>query len=215
MKTLPAPALTKAATQLGELIPRSRLHPAVLAWAEAAPRRGRWGVAFSGGPDSLALLLLLWAHWPERRRGLTALHFDHRLRGAESTADARFCRGICRALGVAFVAGRWAGRHEGASEAEAREEMLKELAKFTVEMPGADELDRAKNYLAGQTEVGRMSAAAVASEIAEAWLSGNGLEEMEAPWDRYREVTAEEVLAVARASFDPSRRAEGVVRGKV
>jgi zinc protease len=130
-----------------------------------------------------------------------------------------------RSLAYTVLGTAWARRRGGAigvyigtspqREAEAREEMLKELARFAAEAPGEEELDRARNYLAGQTEVGRMSAAAVASEIADAWLSGDGLEEMEAPWDKYREVTAEEVLAVARASFDPSRRAEGVVRGRV
>jgi zinc protease len=129
-----------------------------------------------------------------------------------------------RSLAYTVLGTAWARRRGGAigvyigtspqREVEAREEMLKELAKFAAELPGEEELARARNYLAGQTEVGRMSAAAVASEIADAWLSGSGLEEMEAPWDKYREVTAEEVLAVARASFDPSRRAEGVVRGK-
>ena len=60
-----------------------------------------------------------------------------------------------------------------------------------------------------------MTAGAVAGEVAEAWLAGNGLEELEAPWERYRNVTAEEVMAVARSAFDPARMAEGVVRGSV
>lgn len=95
------------AASLAAAIPRARLHPSVLAWAEDCSRRASWGIGFSGGADSLALLLLLWAHWPERRARLRALHFDHRLRGAESTADARFCREVCRALGVGLVAERW------------------------------------------------------------------------------------------------------------
>ena len=114
------PALPAAAARLAALIPRNRLDSAALAWAGAAPRRGVWSVAFSGGADSLALLLLLWAHWPERRGRLRALHFDHRLRGAESRGDAVFCRRVCAALGVKFVAGAWAGSHREASEAEAR-----------------------------------------------------------------------------------------------
>lgn len=118
------PALAASAARLAALLPRARLHPAALAWAEDSTPRALWGVGFSGGPDSLALLLLLWEHWPERRRSLRALHFDHRMRGAESTADAQFCRGVCRALGVTFVAGRWPGDHRAAGEAEAREARL-------------------------------------------------------------------------------------------
>jgi tRNA(Ile)-lysidine synthase len=77
-------------------------------------------VAFSGGSDSLGLLLLLWAHWPRRRRRLRALHFDHRLRGAASRADAVFCGRVCRALGVAFTAGAWERPGASPSEATAR-----------------------------------------------------------------------------------------------
>src|SRR6185312_6911905 len=77
-------------------------------------------VAFSGGADSLALLLLLWAHWPGRRRRLRALHFDHRLRGKSSRADAAFCARVCRALGVPLTAGAWAEPDAAAGEAGAR-----------------------------------------------------------------------------------------------
>lgn len=118
-----------AATKLASALPRARLHPAALAWAEAAPARTSWGVAFSGGPDSLALLLLLWAHWPKRRARLCALHFDHRMRGAESRRDAVFCRDVCRALKIKFVAGAWAGEHHDASEGEARQARLAFFAR--------------------------------------------------------------------------------------
>ncbi len=112
--------MREAAAKLAAIIPRERLDVAVRAWAETSSRRGRWAVAFSGGADSLALLLLIWAHWPERRRTLRVLHFDHRLRGAESRADAKFCQRVCRELSVEFIGGAWAGKHRGASEAEAR-----------------------------------------------------------------------------------------------
>ena len=91
-----------------------------MGWAEKRPRPERWAVAFSGGADSLALMLLLWAHWPARRGRLVALHFDHRLRGAESTADARFCRLVCGRLGVPLVSGRWTPGRAHRSEGEAR-----------------------------------------------------------------------------------------------
>lgn len=123
------PPVDEAASRLAALIPRMRLDPAVLAWAEACPRRTRWGVAFSGGADSLALLLLLVAHWPERRRALRVLHFDHQLRGAESRADAAFCRRTCRQLGVAFVSENWKHPKRDAGEAEARAARLAFFAR--------------------------------------------------------------------------------------
>jgi len=109
-----------AASHLAGAFPRSRLDRAVLAWAENSPAREPWLVAFSGGADSLALLLLLWAHWPERRRRLRALHYNHRLRGAAARADERFCARVCATLGVAYRAGVWADAPRQASEAEAR-----------------------------------------------------------------------------------------------
>lgn len=113
---------SQAAALLAEAIPASRLHPSVLAWAQSRTRaaRGPWAVALSGGADSLALLLLVWAHWPERRDRLVAFHFNHRLRGRASAGDAQFCRRVCRALGIPLCAGSWAKARAGASEAAAR-----------------------------------------------------------------------------------------------
>ena len=99
---------------------KGRLHPAAAAWADGRPRGERWGIALSGGADSVALLLLLWAHWPKRRRRLVAFHFDHRMRGAESTADARFCAALCRGLGIPLEAGRAPARRAIGTEAAAR-----------------------------------------------------------------------------------------------
>ncbi len=57
-------------------------------------------VAFSGGPDSTALLHAL-AQLPEARlRSLRALHVNHGLH-ADSTRWAEHCRAFCAALGVA------------------------------------------------------------------------------------------------------------------
>jgi tRNA(Ile)-lysidine synthase len=109
-----------AAARAARLIPRDRLHPGVLAWCDARPGAERWGVALSGGADSVGLLLLLWAHWPERRGRLWAFHFNHRLRGAESAADARFCAGVCAALGVPLVSGRWGAARSSLGGAQAR-----------------------------------------------------------------------------------------------
>jgi tRNA(Ile)-lysidine synthase len=114
------PAWPECAARLAALIPRSRLDVSVVRWADRATLRSAWSVAFSGGADSLALLLLIWAHWPERRRNLRVLHFNHRLRGAESRADVTFCRRVSRALGVTFVSDSWTDPHPRASEAEAR-----------------------------------------------------------------------------------------------
>lgn len=57
--------------------------------------------AFSGGPDSTALLLELARSRDEGRIGpLYAAHFEHGIRGEESRADLAFCRKLCLDLGV-------------------------------------------------------------------------------------------------------------------
>lgn len=98
-------------------------------------------------------------------------------------------------------------------EEEAREAMLAELARFGNEPVTPDELRGAVGYLAGQAEVQRQSAGHLRSEVVEAWLIGQGLDELEDPAAPYLRVTAEEVWRVARESLRPERRAEGVVRG--
>jgi tRNA(Ile)-lysidine synthase len=61
-----------------------------------AGETGELGIAVSGGPDSLALLLLAAAAFPGRVRAATV---DHRLR-PESAGEAAFVGGICAGLGV-------------------------------------------------------------------------------------------------------------------
>ncbi len=68
--------------------------------ALAAVPAAALAVAFSGGPDSTALLHAL-AQLPEARmRGLRALHVDHGLH-ADSVRWAEHCRTFCNALEVA------------------------------------------------------------------------------------------------------------------
>ena len=74
------------------------LHRHLLAALAAAPT-AELCVAFSGGPDSTALLHAL-AQLPEARvRALRALHVDHGLH-ADSAAWAEHCRRFCAALAV-------------------------------------------------------------------------------------------------------------------
>ncbi len=124
-----SPDWPAVAAALAKLIPHGALHPGAMlrAWDEhqRAKKRGRpppgWALAFSGGADSLAMLLVLWAEGPGRwGRDFAVLHFNHRLRGRAADADEKFCREVCAALGVKFIAGRWKDAPKKAGEAEAR-----------------------------------------------------------------------------------------------
>ncbi|HWA58979.1 MAG TPA: pitrilysin family protein [Gemmatimonadales bacterium] len=128
-----------------------------------------------------------------------------------------------RSLAYTVMASSWQKARGGAflsyiatspeREAEARQEMLRELERFAAERVTADELERAVNYLAGQTEVSRQSAGAVAGEILDAWLAGGGLADLTDPAASYRAVTAEEVRQAAERTMR-GPWGEGVVRGR-
>lgn len=106
---------------LAELLPRDCLHPAVLKWADSAKHHEPRVVSLSGGADSVTLLGLLWAHWPEGRSQLRAVHFNHRLRGRASDGDEKFCRELCLALGIPLEVGRRRPTQSVTSESQARD----------------------------------------------------------------------------------------------
>ncbi len=60
---------------------------------------GRVFVGFSGGADSTALLLLL----SQAGQAVTAVHFQHGIRGAAAEADAVWCEQFCLARNIRFV----------------------------------------------------------------------------------------------------------------
>jgi len=120
MKTPGTKRWQSAADAVARLVPRGALHPAVVAWADGRPATEKWAVALSGGSDSVALIMILWALWPKRRARLKAYHFNHRLRGNASDADERFCRALCKALGVPLVTARWKAARGQVSESAAR-----------------------------------------------------------------------------------------------
>ena len=69
---------------------------------EALPQPGvRVLCAVSGGADSMCLLHLAFS----RGCDVTAAHFEHGIRGAESLRDAAFVESWCRERGIPFVLG--------------------------------------------------------------------------------------------------------------
>ena len=66
----------------------------------------RVGVAVSGGADSVGLLRLVETLRGRLGISLLVVHFDHRLRGTESDADAEFVVELARDLGIECVVER-------------------------------------------------------------------------------------------------------------
>ena len=61
--------------------------------------------AVSGGADSMALLWAMYLLKDKLKIHLSAAHFNHRLRGAESDRDEAFVADFCKGYGIEFVAG--------------------------------------------------------------------------------------------------------------
>lgn len=93
--------------RLAGCIRREELYREVTDWlSEGNGSVGSWGVACSGGADSVCLLLVLYAYFPEARERLKVLHFNHCLRGAASDGDAVFVRRLAEGLGCRVRVGR-------------------------------------------------------------------------------------------------------------
>jgi tRNA(Ile)-lysidine synthase len=91
----------------------------------------RVGIAVSGGPDSLALLLLAAAARPGLIEAATV---DHRLR-PEGADEAEMVARVCERLGVphATLAAEWAGKPSSAIQERAREERYRLLGAWLAE----------------------------------------------------------------------------------
>jgi tRNA(Ile)-lysidine synthase len=93
-----------------------------------APPDGRIGLAVSGGPDSLALLLLAAASCPDR---IEAASVDHGLR-RESRAEAEAVAAFCAAFSVPheILVLEWDGPPDANIQARAREERYRALGAW-------------------------------------------------------------------------------------
>lgn len=176
----------------------------------------------------------------EREKAQTALAilFEGPARNAEARFDAEMLGGVASGLGGRFfeelrdkqslaytVLARPYARATGGTfaayiatspdkEEQARAGLLREFARF-VEAPVSDEeLDRARTYAIGTWQIRQSSGAAVLGDLADAWLHGTLTELTRYPRD-LAEVTPARMQAAARRWFDPARRVEGVVRGRV
>jgi len=99
--------------------------------------------AVSGGKDSMYLLENLRALAPERGFSVACAHFDHRLRGAESTRDRQFVEDWCRAHGIPCTVGEGDVRAHARENGLSIEEAARELRYAFLERT-ADELGAAR-----------------------------------------------------------------------
>lgn len=136
--------------------------------------------------------------------------FFEQLRDKQSLAYTVSAFPIERRAGGAFAAYI---ATSPARENEARDSLLAEFAKLCAAPPTEEELDRARRYLIGAHAIAQQSGSSVMGDLVDAWLFGEGLRERHEEVARIASVTAADVLRMAQASFDPTRVAEGLVRG--
>ena len=105
--------------------------------------------AVSGGADSVCLLHWLRAQSEALGFSLTAAHFDHRLRGAESRRDAAFVEKLCKDWGVPCVVGAGdvsgEARRRGTGIEETARALRYDFLERTAEELGADLIATAHN----------------------------------------------------------------------
>lgn len=78
--------------------------------------------ALSGGADSVAMTHLLHSLQKTLDFRLSACHFNHQLRGAESDGDEAFCQEFCQSLGIDLVVGTADVRAHAKTTGESLEE---------------------------------------------------------------------------------------------
>ncbi len=91
--------------------------------------------AFSGGADSLALLLSLREAAGQGAFSLSAVHFEHGLRGRESLEDAEFCRVFCKRIDVPLTVISLGMKQGSDIEAEARARRHAEWKRILADEP--------------------------------------------------------------------------------
>jgi tRNA(Ile)-lysidine synthase len=99
-------------------------------------RGDRVVVAVSGGPDSVALLYLLWQLRYDLGVHLHVAHLDHGLRGGDSQRDARYTRRLARRLKLPITLERiqLSAGMVGSLEEQAREARYAFLERVAIEV---------------------------------------------------------------------------------
>ncbi len=116
-------------------------------------------VGFSGGADSVLLLIFLLKLRKEANFNLKAIHINHLIRGTDADNDEKFCREFCKALDIDFSSYRMDvpkianEEHLGLEEAARNirykcfEEVLKNCDKFKTIVTAHNATDNLETFI--------------------------------------------------------------------
>ena len=107
------------ALKIGKCFALEQLHPDTLVWLRRSETKSVL-VACSGGPDSVALLCVLWAHAKKLKINLIVGHYNHRWRVNKSDEDAHFVATMADDLGCQFIGGIRSNDQPACTETSAR-----------------------------------------------------------------------------------------------
>jgi zinc protease len=212
----PSEAATIIANELGSLSPSTPLPLRAPVWPSEVSVRAdsrdkaqtALAIAFPGptrsDPDRFVARIVA-----SIGSGLGGRFFDE-LRDRQSLAYTVHAYSSEHQLGGSFISYVATSPEK---EEVARAGLLAEFARLREEPVTEEELERAKRYEIGSHAIRQESCGAVLGDMIDAWMLGTGLSELEQHDQRVSAVTADDVLRVSREYFEPSRRAEGVVRG--
>ena len=97
--------LAQAAAALWRDLRGTGLHPEAVSYLQN-DTSGNWGLACSGGADSVCMVLLVWSAFPQAHSRMRLLHFNHGIRGADADADAAAVDAIGTELGLKVTSER-------------------------------------------------------------------------------------------------------------
>ncbi|UCB53218.1 MAG: insulinase family protein [Candidatus Zixiibacteriota bacterium] len=140
----------------------------------------------------------------------TGGRFFHQLREKEALAYTVY--GVNRSWGQAGAFYAYIATSPE-NEELAREKLLDEFDKFKIDPVTDEELEVAKNYIAGMYKIYLETNSAMVRQYAKAHLLGKGIEEVERYPEKVARVTKEEINEVAARYFDPKSLAVGAIRG--
>lgn len=81
-------------------------HTASYSFIKSLPNETKVCLACSGGSDSVFLVLLFCAYFPNLAKNASILHLNHNLRGKESDDDEQYVKNLAEQLGLNFFSGK-------------------------------------------------------------------------------------------------------------